>query len=48
MIRDRQSYARRRMSLAVDRQIVAGSVTEKAQAGRWVLVWAARAGIRKR
>lgn len=45
MTRDRQSYARRRMSLAVDRQIVAGNLAEKAKAGRWVLLWASVARI---
>lgn len=41
----RRVYARRRLSLAVDRQIVATSDKVKARAGRWVLAWARLAGI---
>ena len=42
-IEARRAYARRRMSLAVDRQITS-SGEAKARAGRWVLAWAKVAG----
>lgn len=35
----RRAYARRRMTLAVDRQILA-SGGAKERAGRWVIAWA--------
>lgn len=41
----RRAYACRRLSLAVDRQIVATNDEVKARAGRWVLAWARLAGI---
>jgi hypothetical protein len=41
----RRAYAARRMSLAVDRQILAPLDQDKARAGRWVLAWAALAGL---
>lgn len=41
-IEARRAYARRRMSLAVDRQIMGD-----AQAGRWVIAWAQVAGLTK-
>lgn len=41
----RRAYARRRMSLAVDRQIVATLDQDKTSAGRWVLAWARLARI---
>jgi hypothetical protein len=37
---ERQAYAQRRMSLAIDRQIVASDEPAKQQARRWVLAWA--------
>lgn len=41
----RRAYALRRMSRAVDRQIVATLDQDKARAGCWVLAWARLAGI---
>jgi hypothetical protein len=41
----RKAYALRRMSLAVDRQIVASFEDEKSKAGRWVSAWARFAGL---
>jgi hypothetical protein len=41
----RRAYALRRMSRAVDRQIVAKLDQDKARAGRWVIAWARLAGI---
>lgn len=49
MKRDRHqrvSYALRRMSLAVDRNIVATDQDGKAIAARWATAWAKIAGIR--
>lgn len=46
-IEARRAYARRRMSVAVDRQITSEG-TAKARAGRWVIAWARVAGLAPR
>lgn len=45
MLSQHQLYARSRMSRAVDRQILAKDSSEKERASRWVLAWAAQAGL---
>lgn len=42
----RQAYALRRLSLAVDRQIRAKTPEEKALATRWAAAWGNKAGLR--
>jgi hypothetical protein len=41
----RQAYAMRRMSKAVDRAILAGDPVRKASAARWAALWRRRAGL---
>jgi len=41
----RQAYAMRRMSRAVDRAILTGDPIRKANAARWAAVWRRRAGL---
>lgn len=43
----RRAYAARRMSVAVDRTILATTSADKTQAARWVKAWRQAAGIRK-
>jgi hypothetical protein len=45
-VHERRSYAMRRASKAVERMIVATSLTEKIKASRWVDAWGLLAGIR--
>lgn len=45
-IHQRQAYALRRLSLAVDRQIRAKTPPEKEQATRWAAAWGTKTGIR--
>lgn len=45
-IEARHAYARRRMSVAVDRQITSEGAA-KERAGRWVIAWAAVAGLQQ-
>ena len=44
--RQRQLYAMRRMSLAVDRMIIAKDKVQKDQAKRWAAAWGTASGIR--
>jgi len=43
---ERQWYARKRMSLAVDRQITAKTDQERKKAVLWVNLWATKAGLK--
>jgi hypothetical protein len=43
----RKAYAMRRMSLAVDRVIVARLDSDKHRASRWVRAWASVAGVER-
>lgn len=42
----RQAYAMRRMSKAVDRSILAGDADRKAKAARWAYLWREASGFR--
>lgn len=44
---ERRTYAARRMSLAVDRLIVAVNMKEKEFAAKWIAAWSIVAGIRQ-
>lgn len=44
-IHQRRAYAARRVSLAVDRMILAMQPADEQQAMRWAKAWAKRAGL---
>lgn len=43
---DRKAYAVKRMNIAAQRLLHAGSPSEEIRAGHWVLAWAVAAGAR--
>jgi len=46
-INQQRAYAMRRMTLAVDRVMLATTKAEQERLKRWVQVWAIRGGMRK-